>query len=200
MNNLTWTRRLHMCLEIARGLNHLHTKMNILHGDIRSSNILLDKNWKAKIAYFGISKLHPTNQEVGMKVYEDPEYVTIGELKRESDVFSFGVVLFEIFSWRLAYDPGYIVVNDKGLAPIASKCINDGKEETDKITSKGGPDQDSLVIFLKVASRCLGEAAERPTMEIVIKELERALHSHLPALVIYKCNGLGIVANIQMQI
>ncbi|KAJ0702798.1 putative protein kinase CAMK-CAMKL-CHK1 family [Helianthus annuus] len=200
MNNLTWTHRLQLCLEIARGLDHLHTKMDILHGDISSPNILLDKNKAAKIAYFGISKLHPTNQEAGVKVFRDPEYETTdpgyetwdpeyettGELKRESDVFSFGVVLFEIFSWKLAYDPGYVVVNDKRLA---RQSINiDGmiqrlidpklKEETDKITSNGGPDKGSLYAFFKVACRCVGEASQLPTMATVIKELERALHLH----------------------
>ncbi|KAJ0659127.1 putative protein kinase CAMK-CAMKL-CHK1 family [Helianthus annuus] len=199
MNNLTWTHRLQLCLEIARGLDHLHTKMDILHGDISSPNILLDKNKAAKIAYFGISKLHPTNQEAGVKVFRDPEYETTdpgyetwdpeyettGELKRESDVFSFGVVLFEIFSWKLAYDPGYVVVNDKRLA---RQSINiDGmiqrlidpklKEETDKITSNGGPDKGSLYAFFKVACRCVGEASQLP-MATVIKELERALHLH----------------------
>ncbi|KAJ0463415.1 putative protein kinase RLK-Pelle-CrRLK1L-1 family [Helianthus annuus] len=192
MNNLTWTHRLQLCLEIARGLNHLHTKMDILHGDINSANILFDKNNKAKIAYFGISKLHPTNQEAGVKEFRDPEYETTdpgyettGELKRESDVFSFGVVLFEIFSWKLAYDPGYVVVNDKRLA---RQSINiDGmiqrlidpklKEETDKITSNGGPDKGSLYAFFKVACRCVGEASQLP-MATVIKELERALHLH----------------------
>ncbi|KAM0005562.1 putative protein kinase RLK-Pelle-LRR-I-1 family [Helianthus debilis subsp. tardiflorus] len=129
MDNFTWTRRLYMCLEIARGLNHLHTKMvnpeMITQNDIKSTNILLNNNREAKIAYCGISKLHPANQEVHMKVYEDPEYDT-GKPKSESDVYSFGVVLLEIVCGRLAYDPVYIVVNEKGLAPIAYQCFIDG--------------------------------------------------------------------------
>ncbi|XP_035838483.1 probable receptor-like protein kinase At2g39360 [Helianthus annuus] len=76
MKNYTWTQRLHMCLEIARGLNHLHTSpQRIIHGDIKSATILLGMNHEAKIAYYGISK-HRTNQEVGMEVYADPEYET----------------------------------------------------------------------------------------------------------------------------
>ncbi|MFS8008988.1 putative protein kinase RLK-Pelle-LRR-I-1 family [Helianthus anomalus] len=62
MQNYTWTQCLHMCLEIARGLNHLHTSpRRIIHGDIKSANILLGMNREAKVAYFGISK-HHTNQ------------------------------------------------------------------------------------------------------------------------------------------
>ncbi|KAL8193829.1 hypothetical protein R6Q57_026071 [Mikania cordata] len=193
-DNFTWTHRLHMCLEIACGLNHIHTEMGyysckIAHGDIKSANIMLDKNTGARIAYFGI-KLHPSNQDVRLNVYEDPEYET-SKLKREYDVYSFGVILFEILCGRLAYDPVYIVVNDKGLAPIAHQCFNDGtivriidpkpKEETDEdiFTTNRVPNQDSLKAFLNIAYRCLGEAAERPTMKIVINELEIALNFHV---------------------
>ncbi|KAJ0703194.1 putative protein kinase RLK-Pelle-CR4L family [Helianthus annuus] len=190
MKNFTWTQRLHMCLEIARGLNHLHTSpQRIIHGDIRSANILLGMNREAKIAYFGISK-HPMNQEVGMKVYADPEYETTGKLERDSDVYSFGVVLFEILCGRVAYHPVYMNDNEKGLAPIARKCFNDGSieriidpkliEETDEdvLTSNRRPNNDSLYTFLKVACQCTGEAANRPTMEMVINELEIALNFH----------------------
>ncbi|KAJ0703112.1 putative protein kinase RLK-Pelle-SD-2b family [Helianthus annuus] len=200
MGTFTWIRRLHMCLEIARGLDHLHTKMvnpqRIIHIDIKSGNILLDENLGPKIAYFVISKLRPaTNIEIGMKVYEDREHETA--LERNSDIYSFGVVLFEIFCGRMAYDPVYIEKNSKGLAPIACQCFNDGtiesimdltlKEAVDEdiSTSNRGPDQDSLDTFLKIAYQCVGEAAKRPTMDIVIKELERAINFHDPKPVEY---------------
>ncbi|XP_022009366.1 uncharacterized protein LOC110908699 isoform X3 [Helianthus annuus] len=190
MKNYTWTQRLHMCLEIARGLNHLHTSpQRIIHGDIKSATILLGMNHEAKIAYYGISK-HRTNQEVGMEVYADPEYETTGKLERHSDVYSFGVVLFEIFCGRVAYSPVYMKDNEKGLAPIARMCVNDGSieriidpkliEETDDdiLTSNRRPNNDSLNRFLKVACQCLGEAANRATMQMVINELEIALNFH----------------------
>ncbi|KAK9080865.1 hypothetical protein SSX86_000007 [Deinandra increscens subsp. villosa] len=191
VHNLTWTHRLHMCLEIARGVKYLHTK-TAKHSNINSSNIILDKYCHAKLAYFGISKLHSANQEVvGTKVYEDPEYKTTGKLETKSDIYSFGVVLFEILCGKLAYDPVHIKVNDKGLAPIARQCFKDGtierlidpklKEENDQdnFSSVRGPNQDSLETFSKIAYQCLGEAAKRPSIEIVIKELERALDFHV---------------------
>ncbi|MFS7986499.1 putative protein kinase RLK-Pelle-LRR-I-1 family [Helianthus anomalus] len=191
MKNLTWTHRLHMCLEIAHGLKHFHTNM-AKHIDIKSANIVLDNNCQAKIAYFGISKLHSAKQEVGIKVYEGPEYETTGILETKSDIYSFGVVLFEIFCGRLAYDPDYIKENDKGLAPIARLCFKDGTIEgmmdpklkvgnnEDFFASSRGPNRDSLDTFLKIAYDCLGEAADRPTMEHVIQELERALNFQVP--------------------
>ncbi|KAL8246503.1 hypothetical protein R6Q59_007719 [Mikania micrantha] len=180
--NFVWTHRLHMCIEITRGLNHLHTKMvnpqRIKHIAIKSANILLDKNMGAKIASFVISISHSPNQEIHNKVYEDPT----GKQNIESDIYSFGVVLFEIFCGRVAYDPVFIEENEKGLAPIARQCFNDGtidriidpslKEET------GENIKDSLYIFTSIAHQCLGEAANRPTMETVINELEIALNSH----------------------
>ncbi|KAM0038444.1 putative protein kinase RLK-Pelle-RLCK-VIIa-2 family [Helianthus debilis subsp. tardiflorus] len=161
MDTFTWIHRLHMCLEIAQGLNHLHTKMINLQ---KSANILLDKNRGVKIAYFVISNLHSVlNQDIGMKVYQDPKYETTGKLKRKSDVYSFGVVRFEIFCGRLAYDPVYTKENEKGLSPIARQYFEDGtiesimdprlKEETDEdiSSSNRGPNQDSLDTFLKIA-------------------------------------------------
>ncbi|XP_071739350.1 probable serine/threonine-protein kinase PBL28 [Rutidosis leptorrhynchoides] len=127
-----------ICLDIAKGLKYLHTNMEgkprIIHRDIKSANILLDQNWNAKIADFGLSKFHPANQlastiltkhAVGTEVYLDPEYETTGRYKKESDVYSFGVVLFEILSGRLAYDSDFTAENIKGLAPIARRRFNE---------------------------------------------------------------------------
>ncbi|KAL8193831.1 hypothetical protein R6Q57_026073 [Mikania cordata] len=199
--NLHWTQRIQICLDIANGINYIHTKLDgktrIIHRDIKSDNILLDENLNAKIADFGLSKIHDMKQETstiyskniaGTLFYLDPEYLKTGKYKRESDTYSFGVVLFEVLSGKVAYDSIYINdKNDKGLAPIARQCFNDGtiesiidpslKEEIDEdiLTSDGAPNKDSLKNFLKIAYQCLGEAAERPTMGIMIKELDIAL-------------------------
>ncbi|GKA42343.1 kinase-like domain, phloem protein 2-like protein, partial [Tanacetum coccineum] len=198
--SLNWAKRIKICLNIAHGLNYLHTNMEdkqrIIHRDIKSDNILLDKNWEAKLADFGLSKF--VNKEesglntitiAGTKVYLDPDYEKTGNLKKASDIYSFGVVLFEIMFGRLAYDKIYTQQNDMGLAPIARKCFNEGtikdmldpklKEDIDDtiFTLAKGPNQDSLDAFSRIAYQCLAEdQIDRPRMEIIIKELEKALY------------------------
>ncbi|KAJ0503374.1 putative protein kinase RLK-Pelle-LRR-I-1 family [Helianthus annuus] len=195
VTNLVWAQRLQICLDIAHGLNYLHTrKPVIVHRDIKSANILLDDTWVAKIADFGLSKLQCTNQQgttlvtnniAGTEVYLDPEYLNTGKLKKESDIYSFGVVLFEILCGRLAYDKNF---GEKGLPSIARQRFNEGTlkgmvdpklMEADEIISmlKGGVNQDSLETFSKIAYQCLAETqSRRPTMELIIKELEKALN------------------------
>ncbi|XP_071739326.1 receptor like protein kinase S.2-like [Rutidosis leptorrhynchoides] len=179
--NLNWCQRLQICLDIADGLKYLHTNMEgkpiIVHGDIKSANILLDKNLNAKIGDVGLSKLHRENQLTSTEIYWDPEYETTGRFKKESDVYSFGVVMFEILSGRLAHDSIFMAENSKGLAPIARRIFlaNNLRELIDRklINDEHGINLDSINTFSKIAYRCL---AETPTMDIVIEELFKALN------------------------
>lgn len=196
MTNLSWAQRIQICLHVAHGLKYLHTntegKQRIIHRDIKSANILLDDKWVAKIADFGLSRLDRTNPQgstlvtkniAGTNPYLDPEYMTTGKLKTKSDIYSFGVVLFEIMCGKLAYDFG-----QSGLASIARQHFKEGtlnKLVDQKIMDAdentfmliGGVDQDSLNTFTKVAYRCVAVSqSERPTIEVVIKELEEALN------------------------
>ncbi|KAL8214412.1 hypothetical protein R6Q57_003861 [Mikania cordata] len=202
MTNLTWMQRIKICIDIAQGLDYIHTTMDnkrkIIHRDIKSANILLDENLQAKIADFGLSRFHPlnhanntiiTNMVVGTKVYIDPEYASTGHLKKESDVYSFGVVLFELLTGTLAYDLVYTDENDNGLAPIIRqhfkskgtlKEMLDPKLQEESyekgFTLSKGPNKESLHIFSKIGYHCLSEKQEhRPTMKAVIKELQEAL-------------------------
>ncbi|PWA80665.1 protein kinase-like domain, Phloem protein 2-like protein [Artemisia annua] len=201
MTILTWMQRLHICLDIAHGLNYIHSntdhgKQKMIHRDIKSDNILLGDNLEAKIADFGLSKFHPENQVAstiytniiaGTPLYWDPEYKKTGRLNKKSDIYSFGVVLLEILTGRLAYDSVYTEVNENGIAPIARDHFEKGtimeivdhqiKEETDEHVFCKGPNKESLDIFLEIASRCVAETQEqRPTIEVVIKELKKALN------------------------
>ncbi|XP_076895128.1 receptor like protein kinase S.2-like [Bidens hawaiensis] len=196
--NLTWAQRLQLCLDVAHGLNYLHTstkdKPRIIHRDIKSANILLDDKWVAKIADFGLSNLYKTNQEAstiltnnvaGTSMYLDPEYGRTGRLKTKSDIYSFGVVLFEIMCGKLAYDKTY---KEKGLASIVRQCFKEGtlknlldpklKEADGTISTENrGVNQYSLDTFLKVAYKCLAKKqSDRPTMDEIVEELVKALN------------------------
>ncbi|KAJ0766693.1 putative protein kinase RLK-Pelle-LRR-I-1 family [Helianthus annuus] len=202
MVNFTWAKRLKMCIEIAQGLKYMHTTMDkkerIIHRDIKSANILLGENLEAKIADFGLCKVHHGNQGVstintktlaGTEFYVDPEYARTGRLKNASDIYSYGVVLFEIFSGKLAYDSYYTKKNERGLAPVARRHFKKGtiREILDPtlmdeayelgFTGKLEPDHDSLDVFSRIAYECLAKTqVERPTLKDIIVELEKALY------------------------
>nr|XP_043627994.1 putative wall-associated receptor kinase-like 16 [Erigeron canadensis] len=113
---LSWTKRLKICIDIANGLDFLHRSdvgpEVVIHRDMKSSNILLTADWKAKISGFEYSLIFPKNQEISYVVnplklrsrraYRDPLYSTNVFLTKESDIYSFGVILFEVLCGKSA--------------------------------------------------------------------------------------------------
>lgn len=114
---LTWNQRLQIALDVAEGLEYLHhsTTPSYVHKDLKSSNILLDKNFRAKIANFGLAKsggiggsqVHAvTSHIVGTHGYMAPEFIRDGLVTPKLDVFAFGVIVLEILSGKQAVDVG----------------------------------------------------------------------------------------------
>ncbi|KAI7744675.1 hypothetical protein M8C21_033077, partial [Ambrosia artemisiifolia] len=103
---LTWHYRMKVALDIARGLEYLHERCNppVIHRDLRSSNILLDSNFTAKISNFALAttELHAKNKVKlsGASGYVAPEYLSQGKLTEKSDVYAFGVILLELLIGR----------------------------------------------------------------------------------------------------
>ncbi|ONM03443.1 Chitin elicitor receptor kinase 1 [Zea mays] len=104
---LSWAARVQIALDSARGLEyiHEHTVPVYIHRDIKSANILIDKNYRAKVADFGLTKLTevgntslPTRGIVGTFGYMPPEYARYGDVSPKVDVYAFGVVLYELIS------------------------------------------------------------------------------------------------------
>ncbi|KAJ9538352.1 hypothetical protein OSB04_031085 [Centaurea solstitialis] len=188
---LTWTQRIRICVDAARGLSYLHdpkeTQQRVLHRDIKSSNILLDENWKAKVSDLGLSRIGPANQEhtilvsnmVGTVGYLDPLYLEMGLLTKESDVYSFGVVLFEVLCGRLCFE--YINSRVQTLVRMWKKSYK--KKKLDEIIFQGmlqQMDPSSLETFSNIAYLCLHKSLEgRPMMSHVVKELESALEHQM---------------------
>ncbi|VFQ60386.1 unnamed protein product [Cuscuta campestris] len=110
---LSWRTRLKIAAGAAHGLEYLHCKANppVIYRDLKSSNILLDKDFNPKLSDFGLAKLGPVgdNTHVSTRVmgtygYCAPEYAMSGKLTLKSDIYSFGVVLLELITGRKAYD------------------------------------------------------------------------------------------------
>ncbi|KAF7031314.1 hypothetical protein CFC21_042657 [Triticum aestivum] len=184
---LDWKKRLRIALGSARGLAYLHELADppIIHRDIKSTNILLDDNLKAKVADFGLSKLvadtekgHVSTQVKGTLGYLDPEYYMTQQLSEKSDVYSFGVVMLELLSARLPITKGRYIVREfriaidpnehdyYGLQGIIDPAIHDAAKSA------------GFRRFVQLAMECVEESAsKRPTMSSVVKEIETMLQN-----------------------
>ncbi|XP_065626605.1 putative leucine-rich repeat receptor-like serine/threonine-protein kinase At2g19230, partial [Quercus suber] len=111
MNVLTWNQRLHIALDASHGLEYLHNgcKPTIIHKDLKTSNILLNEKMQAKIADFGLSKAfaaendsHVSSCPASTLGYLNPEFLTSGNFNKKTDIYSYGIVLFELITGRPA--------------------------------------------------------------------------------------------------
>ncbi|MCL7037831.1 hypothetical protein MKW94_020650 [Papaver nudicaule] len=183
----SWTARLKIALDAARGIEYLHTYAvpSIIHRDIKSSNILLDASWTAKVADFGLSLLGPKDHEpylslraAGTVGYMDPEYFRLQQLTTKSDVYSFGVVLLELLTGLKAVHPNetgaprsivdYIipyVLEDNMHCVLDPKLPAPRPYEIEAVTQLG-----------YLAADCVSlEGRNRPSMNEVASYLEDAL-------------------------
>ncbi|OMO67023.1 hypothetical protein CCACVL1_20840 [Corchorus capsularis] len=178
---LDWDTRLKIALGAAQGLAYLHHDCSprIIHRDVKSSNILLDKDFEAHLTDFGIakslcvSKSHTSTYIMGTIGYIDPEYARTSRLTEKSDVYSYGIVLLELLTGRKAVD------NECNLHQlILSKTANNAVMETvDPEISATCKDLGDVKKVFQLALLCTKRhPSDRPTMH----EVTRVLGSLMP--------------------
>ncbi|KHM99103.1 Proline-rich receptor-like protein kinase PERK9 [Glycine soja] len=181
-----WSSRVQIALDSARGLEyiHEHTVPVYIHRDVKSANILIDKNFRGKVADFGLTKLIEVGGStlqtrlVGTFGYMPPEYVQYGDISPKVDVYSFGVVLYELISAKNAVlKTGESVAESKGLVALFEEALNQSNpsESIRKLVDPRLGENYPIDSVLKIAQ--LGRACTRdnpllrPSMRSIVVAL-----------------------------
>lgn len=176
---LNWRIRIQIAIDVAAALEYLHFYCDppLCHRDIKSSNILLDENFVAKVSDFGLahaapcgsSNFEPVNTDVrGTPGYMDPEYLVTQELTEKSDVYSYGVLLLEIITARQA------VQDNKNLVEWAQKYILEDCNLSEMVDPnlENIYDYEQLQSFVNIVRMCTQrEGKSRPSIRQVLQLL-----------------------------
>lgn len=178
---MNWHTRMKIAVGAGRGLAHLHTRENIVHGNLTSSNILLDSELNAKISDFGLSRLMTTaaNSNViataGALGYRAPELTKLKKATTKTDVYSFGVILLELLTGKA---PGESMTADNGMdLPewVASIVKEEWTNEVFdlELLKDAAICGDELLNTLQLAMQCVDPTpSSRPDMDEVVHRLD----------------------------
>ncbi|KDP22826.1 hypothetical protein JCGZ_00413 [Jatropha curcas] len=175
---INWPTRMNIAMGIARGLNYLHTEENMVHGNLTSSNILLDEQTNAHIADFGLSRLMTTaaNTNViataGTLGYRAPELSKLKNVNTKTDVYSLGVIILELLTGKSPGEP----TNGMDLPQWVASIVKEEwtNEVFDLELMKDAPTiGDELLNTLKLALHCVDPSpTARPEVQQVLQQLE----------------------------
>ncbi|KAG2303692.1 hypothetical protein Bca52824_032343 [Brassica carinata] len=182
---LEWSKRVRIAIGSAKGLAYLHEDCHpkIIHRDIKSANILLDDEYEAQVADFGLARLNDTTQThvstrvMGTFGYLAPEYASSGKLTDRSDVFSFGVVLLELVTGRKPVDQNQPLGEEslvEWARPLLLRAIETGdySELIDRRLEKHYVEHE-VVRMIETAAACVRHSGpKRPRMAQVVRALD----------------------------
>ncbi|XP_038882702.1 serine/threonine-protein kinase PCRK1-like [Benincasa hispida] len=181
---LSWAMRLRIARDAARGLTYLHEELDvqIIFRDFKSSNILLDEQWNAKLSDFGLARLgppegftHVSTAIVGTMGYAAPEYVQTGRLTSKTDVWSYGVFLYELITGRVPIDRNRPKSEQKLLEWVKPYLADTKKFQLILDPRlKGKSHIKSAYKLSNVANRCLvRNPKNRPKMSDILEMVDR---------------------------
>ncbi|KAK7328047.1 hypothetical protein VNO77_22142 [Canavalia gladiata] len=177
-----WDIRYDIAMGAARGLEYLHHGCAgpVIHRDVKSSNILLDEQWKPRIADFGLAKIvqggagNWTHVIAGTLGYMAPEYAYTCKVTEKSDVYSFGVVLMELVTGKRPMEPEF--GENKDIVYWVCSNFRD-KENALKLVDPaiGKHFKEDAMKVLRIATLCTAKIpASRPSMRMLVQMLEEA--------------------------
>ncbi|CAA0830477.1 Leucine-rich repeat protein kinase family protein [Striga hermonthica] len=181
---INWMKRLEIAEDAAKGIEYLHTGCvpSIIHRDLKTSNILIDKNMRAKVSDFGLSKLaidgisHVSSIVRGTVGYLDPEYYISQQLTDKSDVYSFGVILLELISGQEAISNENFGVNCRNIVQWAKLHIESGDLQGIIDPTLHDYDIQSMWKIAEKALMCVQPHGNtRPSISEVIKDIHDAI-------------------------
>ncbi|KAK7386176.1 hypothetical protein VNO78_26209 [Psophocarpus tetragonolobus] len=183
---LPWKTRLEIALGAAQGLSYLHEELEIqvIYRDFKASNVLLDEDFKPKLSDFGLARegpvagdTHVSTAVMGTYGYAAPDYIETGHLTAKSDVWSFGVVLYEILTGRRSMERNRPKTEKKLLDWV--KQYHPGSKKFDMIMDprlQGEYSINAARKIAKLADHCLRKSAkDRPTMSLVVERLKQII-------------------------